>query len=79
MLSPIIHCDVILCSQCPPEIDPPWNINILQSAKLSDFGLANLVKHCKTAVAGAIIYSAPETFPPTNPYDPLAPKTNHKD
>ncbi len=33
-------------------------------AKVSDFGSANLVKHSKTAGAGAILYTAPEMFPP---------------
>ena len=34
-------------------------------AKVSDFGSANLAKYAKTAAEGAIIYSAPESFPPS--------------
>lgn len=33
-------------------------------AKVSDLGSANLEKFAKTAAQGAIIYSAPEMFPP---------------
>ena len=55
---PIIHRDVsapnVLLQQIHPGV---WK------AKLSDFGSANLVKHSKTPAPGAIIYSAPETFP----------------
>ena len=67
---PIIHRDVsapnVLLQQTHPRV---WK------AKLSDFGSANLAKHCKTSAAGAIVYSAPETFPPRNPYDPLPKQT----
>ena len=59
---PIIHRDVsapnVLLQQTHPGV---WR------AKLSDFGSANLAKHCKTAGPGAIIYSAPETFPDVDP------------
>ena len=34
-------------------------------AKVSDFGSANFAKDARTAGEGAIIYSAPETFPAT--------------
>ena len=37
-------------------------------AKVSDLGSANLAKFAKTAGRGAIIYSAPEMFPPADPY-----------
>ena len=59
---PIIHRDVsapnVLLQQIHPGV---WR------AKLSDFGSANLAKHCKTAGPGALIYSAPETFPNLHP------------
>ena len=59
---PIIHRDVsapnVLLQQTHPGV---WK------AKLSDFGSANLAKHCKTAGPGAFIYSAPETFPNIQP------------
>ena len=71
---PIIHRDVsapnVLLQQIHPGV---WR------AKLSDFGSANLAKHCKTAGPGAIIYSAPETFPPRDPYDPLPKQTTKID
>ena len=71
---PIIHRDVsapnVLLQQTLPGV---WK------AKLSDFGSANLAKHCKTFAAGAIIYSAPETFPPVNPYDPVPKQTTKMD
>ena len=66
---PIIHRDVsapnVLLQQIHPGV---WR------AKLSDFGSANLAKHCKTPGPGAIIYSAPETFPNIKP----APKQTTK-
>ncbi len=40
-------------------------------AKLSDFGSANLARVARTAAEGAIIYAAPETFPP-DVHDPNA-------
>ena len=71
---PIIHRDVsapnVLLQQTHPGV---WR------AKLSDFGSANLAKHCKTAGVGAIIYSAPETFPPRNPNESLPKQTTKID
>ena len=59
---PIIHRDIsspnVLLEALPQGA---WR------AKVSDFGSANLEKHSKTAGEGAIIYSAPETFPHTDP------------
>ena len=71
---PIIHRDVSAPNVLLEEVHRGiWR------AKLSDFGSANLVKQCKTAAAGALIYSAPETFPPRNPYDPLPKQTTKID
>ena len=57
---PIIHRDVsspnVLLQQQP---NGGW------LAKVSDFGSANFAKDARTAGEGAIIYSAPETFPAT--------------
>lgn len=57
-VTPIIHRDVsapnVLLKRLP---------NQSFRAKVSDFGSANLLKHSKTAGAGAIIYTAPEMFP----------------
>jgi multidrug efflux pump subunit AcrA (membrane-fusion protein) len=57
---PIIHRDVsapnVLLQQQP---NGGW------LAKVSDFGSANFAKQARTAGEGAIIYSAPETFPST--------------
>ena len=59
---PIIHRDIstpnILLEALPQGA---WK------AKVSDFGSANLEKRSKTVGEGAIIYSAPETFPHTDP------------
>ena len=59
---PIIHRDIstpnVLLEALPQGA---WK------AKVSDFGSANLEKCSKTAGEGAIIYSAPETFPHTDP------------
>ena len=59
---PIIHRDIstpnVLLEALPQGA---WK------AKVSDFGSANLEKRSKTAGEGAIIYSAPETFPHTDP------------
>lgn len=44
-------------------------------AKVSDFGSANLVRHSKTAGAGAIIYAAPEMFPREGIHAPPRPVT----
>ena len=58
---PIIHRDIstpnVLLEALPQGA---WK------AKVSDFGSANLEKRSKTAGEGAIIYSAPETFPHTD-------------
>ena len=71
---PIIHRDVSAPNVLLQQINPGvWR------AKLSDFGSANLVKRCMTTAAGAIIYSAPETFPPRNPYDPPSKQTTKID
>ncbi len=63
---PIIHRDVsapnVLLEALPRN---QWK------AKLSDFGSANLAEVARTAGEGAIIYSAPETFPP-DIHDPNA-------
>ncbi len=63
---PIIHRDVsapnVLLEALPRN---QWK------AKLSDFGSANLAKLARTAAEGAIIYSAPETFP-VDIHDPNA-------
>ena len=71
---PIIHRDVsapnVLLQQIHPRV---WK------AKLSDFGSANLAKSCKTAAPGAIVYAAPETFPPSNLDDPLPKQTTKID
>ena len=57
---PIIHRDIsspnVLLQQQP---NGGW------LAKVSDFGSANFAKDARTAGEGAIIYSAPETFPAT--------------
>ena len=57
---PIIHRDVsspnVLLQQQP---NGGW------LAKVSDFGSANFAKDARTAGEGAIIYSAPESFPAT--------------
>ena len=59
---PIIHRDIstpnVLLEALPQGA---WK------AKVSDFGSANLEKRSKTVGEGAIIYSAPETFPHTDP------------
>ena len=71
---PIIHRDMsapnVLLQQIHPGV---WK------AKLSDFGSANLAKSCKTAAPGAIVYAAPETFPPSNLDDPLPKQTTKID
>ena len=62
---PIIHRDVsapnILLKALP---DGRWR------AKVSDFGSANLARLSVTAGEGAIIYTAPEAFPPQSPDAP---------
>ncbi len=63
---PIIHRDVsapnVLLEALPRN---QWK------AKLSDFGSANVAELARTAGEGAIIYAAPETFPP-DIHDPNA-------
>ncbi len=44
-------------------------------AKVTDFGSANLEKNAHTYGEGALIYSAPEMFPPTDPRQPLPKQT----
>ena len=71
---PIIHRDVsapnILLEALPNDT---WR------AKVSDFGSANVAKFSKTAAEGAIIYSAPETFPSADPRKPLPKQTTKID
>ena len=71
---PIIHRDVsapnVLLQALPENM---WR------AKLSDFGSANIARYSKTAAEGAIIYSAPETFPSIDPTKPLAKQTTKID
>ncbi len=71
---PIIHRDVsapnVLLKALPND---SWQ------AKLSDFGSANIARFSKTAAEGAIIYSAPETFPSLDPRKPLAKQTTKID
>ncbi len=44
-------------------------------AKVTDFGSANLEKNAQTYGEGALIYSAPEMFPPTDPRQPRPEQT----
>ena len=71
---PIIHRDIsspnVLLEALPQGA---WK------AKVSDFGSANLEKRSKTAAEGAIIYSAPETFPHTDPTTLPPPQTTKID
>ena len=71
---PIIHRDVsapnVLLQALPAGL---WR------AKVSDFGSANLARLSKTAGEGAIIYTAPEAFPQTNPKAPRIPHTTKID
>jgi len=71
---PIIHRDIsspnVLLEALPQGA---WR------AKVSDFGSANLEKRSKTAGEGAIIYSAPETFPHTDPTTLPPPQTTKID
>ena len=66
---PIIHRDV-----SAPNILLQALPNGMWRAKVSDFGSANLARLSKTAGEGAIIYTAPEAFPQT---DPDAPRIAH--
>ena len=71
---PIIHRDIstpnVLLEALPQGA---WK------AKVSDFGSANLEKRSKTVGEGAIIYSAPETFPHTDPTTLPPPQTTKID
>ena len=71
---PIIHRDV-----SAPNVLLEALPNDLWRAKLTDFGSANIAKFSKTAAEGAIIYSAPETFPSLDPRRPLAKQTTKID
>ena len=66
---PIIHRDIsapnVLLKALPHGM---WR------AKVSDFGSANLARLSVTAGEGAIVYTAPEAFPPR---DPTAPRPRH--
>ena len=59
---PIIHRDV-----SAPNVLLQALPNGMWRAKVSDFGSANLARLSKTAGEGAIIYTAPEAFPQTDP------------
>ena len=61
-LQPIIHRDV-----SAPNILLKALANGGWLAKVTDFGSANYAKLSRTAGEGAIIYTAPEAFPHTNP------------
>ena len=71
---PIIHRDVsapnVLLQALP---NGTWR------AKVSDFGSANLARLSKTAGEGAIIYTAPESFPQTDPTAKRVPHTTKID
>lgn len=73
-MQPIIHRDIsspnILLKALPNK---GW------LAKVSDFGSANLAKLAHTAGEGAIIYSAPETFPHTDIHTEPPPMTTKID
>ena len=71
---PIIHRDVsapnVLLEALPGGT---WR------AKISDFGSANVARLARTLGEGAIIYSAPETFPNTEPHARPLPQTTKID
>ena len=71
---PIIHRDIsapnVLLQALPAGM---WR------AKVSDFGSANLARLSKTAGEGAIIYTAPEAFPQTDPNAHRIPHTTKID
>ena len=71
---PIIHRDVsapnVLLEELPSG---------MFKAKVSDFGSANLAKLAQTLAEGAIIYAAPETFPPRDLHSPPPPQTTKID
>ncbi len=60
---PIIHRDLIAPNVLLNSLPQAQGQYV---AKVTDFGSANLEKLSKTSGEGAIIYSAPEMFPPTD-------------
>ena len=71
---PIIHRDVSAPNVVLEELP-----NGMFKAKVSDFGSANLAKLAQTLAEGAIIYAAPETFPPRDLRSPPPPQTTKID
>ena len=71
---PIIHRDV-----SAPNVLLQALPNGMWRAKVSDFGSANLARLSKTAGEGAIIYTAPEAFPQTDPDAPRIALTTKMD
>ena len=73
---PIIHRDV-----SAPNVLLEALANGRWKAKLSDFGSANLLRLACTMGEGAIIYAAPETFPPQarSPLSPTFPQSTKVD
>ena len=71
---PIIHRDVSAPNVLLEELP-----NGMFKAKVSDFGSANLAKLAQTLAEGAIIYAAPETFPPRDLRSPPPPQTTKID
>ena len=71
---PIIHRDV-----SAPNVLLQALPNGMWRAKVSDFGSANLARLSKTAGEGAIIYTAPEAFPQTDPDAPEIPHSTKID
>ena len=59
---PIIHRDV-----SAPNVLLQGLLGGMWRAKVSDFGSANLARLSRTAGEGAIVYTAPEAFPQTDP------------
>jgi len=51
----------------------------MESQIFSDFGSANLVRLAATPGEGAIIYAAPETFPPVTQFSESPSTSNTKD
>ena len=71
---PIIHRDVSAPNVLLEELP-----NGMFRAKVSDFGSANLAKLAQTLAEGAIIYAAPETFPPRDLHSRPPPQTTKID
>ena len=71
---PIIHRDVSAPNVLLEELP-----NGMFKAKVSDFGSANLAKLAQTLAEGAIIYAAPETFPPRDLQSRPPPQTTKID